>query len=206
MKKLFFAILSIALLAGCGTNNQAGENNQSEAQGRRTVGVKDSTIPVVDRQTGQEISRHLVELASSRPNVHDATAVVLGRYAVVGIDVDKDIERSQVGAIKYSVAESLKQDPHGANAIVIADPDLNARLREISEDIQSGKPVQGIMNELADIAGRLMPEIPADIVDPNPKESLEKPKNKLNTSESQKLEKNQQKQSKHHKENRNEQN
>ena len=55
----------------------------------------------------------------------------LGRYAIVGIDVNSKIERSQVGSIKYSVAESLKKDPHGARAVVVADADTMQRLKEI---------------------------------------------------------------------------
>ena len=54
-------------------------------------------------------------------------------------------------------------------AVVVADPDMNARLKEVSEDIRNGKPIQGILNELADISGRLMPEIPADLVNPKSK-------------------------------------
>lgn len=195
MKKWGFIVLLITLLTACGTNNNANEDNSKQQQ---TINVRNTTIQNVDRQSGQEISQHLVDLASSIPNVNDATAVVLGNYAIVGIDVKEDLERSEVGAIKYSVAESLKNDPHGARAVVVADPDVTARIREISDDIRDGKPIQGIFNELADISGRLMPEIPADIVDPDPKENtVDKPKDKLNNSESNKLEKQQQEQSNH---------
>lgn len=192
--KILILILSFVLLSGCGTNNEAADREK-----QNVVHVKNSAIQEVDRETGQDISRHLVELASRLPNVKDATAIVLGNYAIVGIDVKSNIDRSQVGSIKYSVAEALKNDPHGARAVVIADPDMTARLREISEDIQRGKPIQGIMNELADIAGRLMPEIPADIVDPVPEKETEKPKNKLNDDEQKNLEEKQQEQSNHHK-------
>ncbi len=195
MKKWICIILGIMFLAGCGTQNNQGQEGTSQ----NLVNVKNSTIQDVDRKSGQEISRRLVELASSIPNVNDATAIVLGRYAIVGIDVNKNLERSEVGSIKYSVAESLKNDPYGARAVVIADPDINARLREISEDIKNGKPVQGIMNELADIAGRLMPEIPADIERPTPTKSLENNKNGLNQNEDQKLEKKQEEQSNYYK-------
>ncbi len=160
---------------------------------------KTVTLKSVDRQTGQEISKHLVELATSIPNVNDATAVVLGRYAIVGIDVNSKLERSQVGSIKYSVAESLKKDPHGASAVVVADADTMQRLKEINGDIKRGRPIQGIMEELADIAGRLMPEIPADIIDPNPKKATEEPKKKLPKGEQKKLEEEQEDQSNHHK-------
>lgn len=179
------------LLAGCGINNNQGQ----EPQKQNVVNVKNSAIQEVDQTSGQEISKRLVELASSIPNVNDATAIVLGKYAIVGIDINKNLERSEVGSIKYSVAESLKNDPYGARAVIIADPDLNARLKEVSTDIQKGEPIQGIMNELADIAGRVMPEIPADIIEPKPKNAPEEPKKSLNNPEEKQLEKEQQEQS-----------
>lgn len=182
------------MLAGCGAQNKAVDNGRDNL-----VKVKNSTIQEVDRETGQQISKHLVDLATGVPNVRDATAVVLGNYAIVGIDVDQNIDRSQVGSIKYSVAESMKNDPHGARAIVIADPDLNARLREIAGDIRNGQPVSGIMNELSDITGRLMPEVPADMLNPKGRNATENPKKEMNTQDSRKLEKEQDDQSKGHK-------
>ncbi|MFE8703687.1 YhcN/YlaJ family sporulation lipoprotein [Cytobacillus sp. FJAT-54145] len=196
MKKvLLLTLMAMTILSGCGTNNEAQNEKQEEPH---TINVKESTIQNVDRYSGQEISKHLVELATSLPNVNDATAVVLGRYAIVGIDVNEKLDRSKVGSIKYSVAESLKKDPHGANAVVIADPDMTARLREIGEDIENGKPIRGIMNELAAISGRLMPEIPADIIEPDPENSFEDPKNKLNNKEEKQFEEHREEQSKHH--------
>nr|WP_269153273.1 YhcN/YlaJ family sporulation lipoprotein [Neobacillus sedimentimangrovi] len=184
------------LLAGCNMNNKNDTANNNE---QSLVNVKNSYIESVDRKTGQEISKRLVDLATSVPDVNDATAVVLGRYAIVGIDVNSKMDRSEVGTIKYTVAESLKKDPYGANAIVVADADTNERLREIQQDIQNGKPVQGIMEELADIAGRLMPEIPQDIITPTPKKATEEPDKKLNRNQEKKLEKEQEDQSNHYK-------
>jgi YhcN/YlaJ family sporulation lipoprotein len=196
VKKVLLANVLILLLAGCNMNNKNDTANNNE---QSLVNVKNSYIESVDRKTGQEISKRLVDLATSVPDVNDATAVVLGRYAIVGIDVNSKIDRSEVGTIKYTVAESLKKDPYGANAIVVADADTNERLREIQQDIQNGKPVQGIMEELADIAGRLMPEIPQDIITPTPKKATEEPDKKLNRNQEKKLEKEQEDQSNHYK-------
>ncbi|MDF2788818.1 YhcN/YlaJ family sporulation lipoprotein [Neobacillus niacini] len=195
MKKLLMFTCLLLILAACNNNTNNAQNNEKQS----LVNVKNSNIEEVDRQTGQEISKRLVELATSIPNVHDATAVVIGRYAIVGIDVNSKIERSQVGTIKYSVAESLKEDPHGARAIVVADADTNQRLKEISADIKKGRPIQGIMEELADVAGRLMPEIPGDMIDPNPKNAPEEPKKKLQENDKKSLEDKQQEESKHYK-------
>lgn len=197
MKRFSLLLVMILALVGCGTQNNAANDER-----QNLVKVKNSTIEEVDRETGQKVSKHLVDLATSVPNVRDATAVVLGNYAIVGIDVDRNIERSQVGSIKYSVAESLKNDPHGARAVVIADPDMTARLREVAEDIRAGNPISGIMNELSDISGRLMPEVPADMIEPkakNGKNATENPKKEMNNQDSKQLEKEQDDQSKHHK-------
>jgi YhcN/YlaJ family sporulation lipoprotein len=190
LKAYLFLFICLLTICGCSaTKNEVAETKQN------VVSVKNTTLQDVDKQTGQEISQHLVELSTSIPNVNDATAVVLGPYAIVGIDVNQNLDRSEVGSIKYSVSESLKHDPHGANAVVVADPDMNARVKEVSEDIRNGRPIQGILNELADISGRLMPEIPADLVNPKSQNTSEK----LNNKEEQKLEKDQQDQSNHQK-------
>ncbi|MBV7503877.1 YhcN/YlaJ family sporulation lipoprotein [Bacillus sp. sid0103] len=194
MKKTLLITALCLFITGCATKKELTNNDNNSL-----VNVKNSYIENVDRKSGQEISKRLVKLATSIPNVKDATAVVLGRYAIVGIDVNSKIDRSQVGSIKYSVAESLKKDPYGANAVVVADADTTQRLKEIQADINKGRPIQGIMEELADVAGRLMPEIPGDIITPNPKNAPEKPDKKLNSNDKNKLEKEQEDQSNHYK-------
>ncbi|WP_435371205.1 YhcN/YlaJ family sporulation lipoprotein [Mesobacillus subterraneus] len=194
MMRLVAAISFVLLLTACN-----GQNNANKADEDHKVKVQNSAIEDVDRQSGQEISRHLVSLTTHIPNVDDAAAVVVGRYAIVGIDVKDRMERSEVDTVKYTVAEALKKDPHGARAVVVADPDITARLREISEDIQNGQPIQGIMNELSDITGRVMPEVPADMIEPQTKSPTEDPKKKLDDGEKKQLEKEQEQQSNYHK-------
>ncbi|MFP3361302.1 hypothetical protein R0K17_28755, partial [Planococcus sp. SIMBA_143] len=47
------------------------------------------------------------------------------------------------------------------NAVVTADADTTYRLKQMATEIKRGHPVGGIMEELADIVGRLMPEVPS---------------------------------------------
>ncbi|MGG3466526.1 YhcN/YlaJ family sporulation lipoprotein [Neobacillus pocheonensis] len=196
MKYILMTFAFFLLLSGCNTEkNKEIANNEKQS----LVNVKNSYMDNVDRKTGQQISKRLVELATSIPNVNDATAVVLGRYAIVGIDVNAKIDRSQVGSIKYSVAESLRKDPYGANAVVVADADTTQRLKEIQSDINKGRPIRGIMEELADVAGRLMPEIPGDLITPSPKNATEKPDKKLPPKQEKKLKREQEDQSNHYK-------
>lgn len=194
MWKIIMALLLLALSAGCSTKNNI-ENNHKTSE----MNVKNSTFDNVDRKTGQAISKRLVMLARRIPNVENATAVVLGPYAIVGIDVNPKLDRSQVGSIKYSVAESLRKDPYGAKSIVVADVDTNQRLKEIASEIKKGRPGQGIMQELADVVGRLMPEVPGDLLTPNPKNATDRQDNKLPQNDQNKLKHQQEEQSNHKK-------
>ncbi|RFU60491.1 YhcN/YlaJ family sporulation lipoprotein [Bacillus sp. V59.32b] len=194
MKRLLFMAAAFLFIAGCNANDNAGENRENN--NNNVSQVRDSTIEESDRQSSQQIARRLVDLAEKVPHVNDATAAVLGDYAVVGIDIDGNVDRSEVGTIKYSVSEALKDDPYGANAAIVADPDMNERIREVAQDIQNGQPVRGIMNELADITGRIIPDIPGDALTPTPTRASDEEKNSIgNQKERKTLEREQKKQS-----------
>lgn len=195
MKKTlgWLAAFSLLLLGGCnvGNSNEANDGDRSLVRVRNTVDEQ------VENKSGQEIARRIAEIANRVPNVHDATAIVVGKYAIVGIDVGANVDASRVGTIKYSVAEALQKDPYGANAIIIADPDLYTRVRNIGRQIDEGRPVQAFMNEIADIVGRVMPEVPSDLFEttPNPTEEND---GQLNNQEERQLNERQEKQSNHH--------
>jgi YhcN/YlaJ family sporulation lipoprotein len=200
MKKLLALFFLAAFLTGCNQqNNQTAYDQQQNGDNPRPINVENSNIQRQQNETSQDVSRNLVRIATAVPDVEDATAVVLGNYAFVGIDVDSSVERSEVGTIKYSVAEALKDDPHGAQAMIVADPDLYARLQEVGKDIENGRPVQGVLNELSDIAGRLMPELPKNTQQLNPDEAPDESKNKADQQEENQLEKEQQDQSNNYK-------
>jgi YhcN/YlaJ family sporulation lipoprotein len=157
MRKWITVLIVIGcLVAGCGSNGNQQETRMEthETQPNQRLEIKS--------EDSQQIAERLIKLATSVPQVNSATCVVLGKTAIVGIDVDADLDRSRVGTIKYSVAEALRKDPAGINAVVTADVDLNARIREIADEIRAGRPVSAFANELADIIGRIMPQLPKD--------------------------------------------
>lgn len=150
----------IIIPVGCQTNNKTTRNQitpnaprkisyQTTEQMRRNQSTRPKAHKTADR---------LVHLATSVPGVKGATAIVAGRYTLVGIDVDPNLDRGRVGTIKYSVAQALKKDPHGKNALVSADVDIVHRIRELNKQIMKGKPLAGLTNELAAIAGRIAPQ------------------------------------------------
>jgi len=201
--RIFFLILiqTVMLLSACGIQNNA-RNEANELPGNRPIHVKNSAQEPVNREDGQAISRRLVKITESVPGVNDATAVVLGRLAVVGIDVKDNLERSKVESIKYSVAEALQNDPYGANTAVVADPDTVNRLRAMGREIQAGRPVKGILDELAAIVGRVLPEVPNDATDNQQTNPTKSNNDQLNERNQNQLEKKQNNQSNKHMKNR----
>ncbi len=159
VKKL---LLTTALLFTAACQQQSGEESLlQERQGETELKYVTDSDPVERKNlTSQQAARHLAKIAVEVPDVHDATAIVLGNYVAVGIDVDKDLDRSRVGVIKYSVAEALKHDPYGKQAAVIADADGVERLRGLGRKIAEGHPVEGVTDELSQIVARYMPEGP----------------------------------------------
>jgi YhcN/YlaJ family sporulation lipoprotein len=167
--KLRFVIAGLLVVAaGCGQASQKGAapnpqggDNSAQIQAQQTAPGQPQTI---DAKQAEE---HLEQIAGRIPHVKGAHCVIFGNTAIVGIDLDPNLERSRVGTIKYSVAEALRKDPLGANAIVTADLDISHRLKGIRDSIVNGKPISGFANELSAIVGRIMPQLPQNTMPRN---------------------------------------
>ncbi|USB34482.1 YhcN/YlaJ family sporulation lipoprotein [Paenibacillus sp. YPG26] len=187
MRTWLCLILTALLLSSCGTaaNNHASPSPQSQKGSTPRIlsndeaGRSDQDIAGQNQynqqnqqdqeqgQPGQEsLQAHLESLVKRVPGVRNASCVLIGDTAVVGLDVDANLDRSRVGTIKYSAAEALRKDPHGKNAIVTADIDLSHRISDISQSVRQGHPLSGFGNELSDIIGRIIPQMPRDVNPP----------------------------------------
>ncbi|WP_373895898.1 YhcN/YlaJ family sporulation lipoprotein [Virgibacillus natechei] len=158
MRIAMLLLVSVFVIAGCQQEEEPLANEQD--QSNRISQVENSNPAERQNLNNGEIADHLANVAGGVPNVHDSAAVVAGPYTVVGIDVDKDLDRSRVGTIKYSVMEALQHDPYGKTAVVVADADVMERIRGMGNKIRQGHPVDGIVDEVSAIVGRYMPEFP----------------------------------------------
>lgn len=161
--------MTILLLAGCGTNSRTASPSPQDQNNTGGFRTQSTTENVEQMNTGSTMTAeqrqiHLEELAQRVPGVNGAHCIIMGKTAIVGVDVDAQLERARVGSIKYSVAEALRKDPQGAGAVVTADIDINQRLVEIGNKIREGHPVSGFATELADMIGRIVPQLPSDTV------------------------------------------
>ncbi len=159
MRALTLIFLAAVWLLGCQPANKPPANESAPSPNTTQKIRVDQTAPESRRtDRNQAVAERMVRIATSFPQVKSATAVVAGRYTIVGIDVDSTLDRGRVGTLKYSVAQALHEDPQGKNALVTADVDLVQRLRELADDMRAGRPAAGIAEELAEIAARIMPQ------------------------------------------------
>lgn len=154
-----FYLITVALIICVGCNQQKQESSRQTDQ---PIGIEQTSNRDEHTLTNEQIASHLATIAVKVPNVNDAAAIVAGPYAVVAIDIDEMTERERVGTIKFSVGEALQHDPYGRTAVIIADADMITRIREMGNNLREGHPVQGVVDELADIVSRYMPIFPAD--------------------------------------------
>jgi len=167
MKLWISCLVMLSLVAGCNQSPKNGASPSPTNETNRQVQVKQTEPQKKEIVDSRAVSERLEQIATSIPQVESANCVVFGNTAVVGINLPPDMDRSKVGTIKLSVAEALKKDPYGVDAIVTSDMDLSARLHKIREHVREGKPISGFAEEMAEIVGRIMPQLPRE-VEPSP--------------------------------------
>lgn len=164
MRLMCVFLLVLTLATGCSQAPKSGAPSQDTNQ--RQIKVQQIAPQKLEIKDSKAVAERLESLATSIPQVESAHCVVFGNTAVIGINLRKDMDRAKVGTVKYSVAEALKKDPYGVNAIVTADLDLDQRLRNIRDNMKAGRPITGFAEQMADIMGRAMPQLPRDIRNP----------------------------------------
>lgn len=183
MRKSMCLLLVLLLLTSCGIANKETSPSPQDKQSSKALSSQgnnrevrtlseDGTALEPTPENGQPsdalgesdvaLKDHFEQLARRVPGVNGAHCVVMNNIAVVGIDVDGSLTRSRVGSVKYTVAEAIRKDPRGVRTLVTADMDLTSRLAEMGKHITKGNPVSGFASEMADIIGRIIPQLPED--------------------------------------------
>ncbi|MCS7463436.1 YhcN/YlaJ family sporulation lipoprotein [Paenibacillus doosanensis] len=163
MRVFVYCIVLLSVLVGCNQSPKNGASPSPTNDTNRQIQVKQTAPQKKEIIDSRAVSERLEQIATSIPQVESANCVVFGNTAVVGINLPPEMDRSKVGTIKLSVAEALKKDPYGVDAIVTADMDLSHRIQRIRDHVMNGKPISGFATEMAEIIGRIMPQIPRDV-------------------------------------------
>lgn len=90
--------------------------------------------------------------------VENATVVVAGNTAYVGVDLDKNTGLANERDIKNAVAQKVRASGQDINTVYVsADADFMTRLRNIGAGVRNGRPVEGFTTELNNMIQRITP-------------------------------------------------
>ncbi|HLR34846.1 MAG TPA: YhcN/YlaJ family sporulation lipoprotein [Tissierellales bacterium] len=100
----------------------------------------------------------IVKKCTDLKDIEDAAVVISGKTALVGIDLDEDVEGEMTNELKRKVVKIVKDtDRNIENVGVSADPDIWKRIVSMADDIEDGKPLSGFANEIEEIFRRIAP-------------------------------------------------
>lgn len=101
------------------------------------------------------------------PGVDNATVVISGNTAYVGVGTDGDLTgrniaygtASDLTAVKRQCAQKIKAaDPNIKTVYVSTDANFFDRLRRVGDGVRNGSPVSNFRNELSNLIRNLTPE------------------------------------------------
>lgn len=116
------------------------------------------TQPRADMTESQRIAQRLSDEAKTVEGVRSATVVVSGNTAIVGINLDRNIEASKTQAIKDEIEDRFKRvEPRIDRVVVTADADLVKRIENLGKGVAEGRPLSEFTKEFNAILTRMTP-------------------------------------------------
>ncbi|KAE9637004.1 YhcN/YlaJ family sporulation lipoprotein [Defluviitalea raffinosedens] len=111
-----------------------------------------------DIQYSSERAKHIARIITTLPKVEKATVIVMGNIALVGVELDHGINEEEVEEAKTLIEEkTFLADASLKNVAVTASPELVKRITSIAQDLNNGKPIDGLAEELGSIIRRITP-------------------------------------------------
>ncbi len=170
MKRQLFFILILSLLAvslavGCVPQQRPAPDTTPAPQQRTTPlpGTPEGPANRVPNNEPQEDTRraeNLVDRIEDLKDVEDATAIVSGSTAYIGIDMNEDLQGKMTDALKQRVINRAEEtDRMLTRVYVSADSDTVTRLRKFADDIEDGKPISGIIRQIDEMFRRPAPTV-----------------------------------------------
>jgi YhcN/YlaJ family sporulation lipoprotein len=118
-------------------NNDIGRNNVAETQ---------------------ETAQRLSDVAERVTGVRGATVVINERTAMVGLNLDPDLEITETQLVKQRVEDRIRDaEPRMDRVVVTADPDLVAQIERLGKNVVQGRPVSEFTREFSTLLTKITP-------------------------------------------------
>jgi YhcN/YlaJ family sporulation lipoprotein len=180
------ALFALAL-TGCGTGNGTTMNGANHDMTTHNVGKghaltnrggTDSGTMLLTRDSKMQVSQQIADRIASLDDVDSASVLLAGRSAYVavvlpsgqgkgsgaGANADTTGESQALSThdapqlIKERIASQVRMiNPNIRRVYISANPDFVARMNGFAQDVMSGRPVSGFMDEFNTLVQRIFP-------------------------------------------------
>ncbi len=151
---LLAVALSVSALGCNAARKPAPQDNQVPAP---TTPAPNRALPASPAESNA-LARELADRAAGVNGVKKATVVLSGNTAIVGLDMDKGIEKKETNDVKTEVGRVVKNaDNRIKNVLVSTDADIVSRIKRVASGIAEGKPLSSFTDEIKEIIRRITP-------------------------------------------------
>ncbi|MDA8354390.1 MAG: YhcN/YlaJ family sporulation lipoprotein [Firmicutes bacterium] len=165
------AAIGLVLTAGCATQQKGGQQGQGQQGQNNTQQVRNQDNRMgmervreggenVRQQTGQQmrVADKVADSVTRLDSIDSATVMVTDGNAYVGVVMDKDYDGELTSTIKNRVSKRVRKADNSIDQVFVsANPDFVSQLQDYAQDIQSGRPVSGLMKQFTDLVERTFP-------------------------------------------------
>lgn len=155
-------VLSLSLI-GCGTPDSTKDNKNTVNETTKQEVKKNTNGNTNGMNKLGDYSSERVKKVENAVNkiqgVKSSAVVITGDRALVGINLDSNIEDAKTKQIKTEVEKTAKSvDKSLTSVAVSSDADVFTRISKVGEGLKSGKPFSEFTNEVEEIFRRVLPQ------------------------------------------------
>ncbi|WP_113926928.1 YhcN/YlaJ family sporulation lipoprotein [Bacillus sp. P14.5] len=175
-KGLTVVLAGLFLMAGCGMangGNEAGEdnnnlqpenvgyNNGNNANDMNGPYNKDNGMSGDNMNNGEgrmESSEKAAKKVNELKEVKQANVIMTENNAFVAVMLEDNSEGEVTKDVEKKVAKAVRDTEQNIeNVYVSSNPDFVERMRGYGDDLQNGKPVEGLFEEFGEMTRRIFP-------------------------------------------------
>lgn len=148
-------------------NDLTGDRNirkgtvEPGSDGLRSDDLDDNDlVRIEDNESMTKRSKSISEKLSKLDGINNPNVVITGKTALVGVDLATNTEDSKTTELKNMVQSKVKEiDSDIDNVVVTSDMDLTKRIKNVGKDIEDGKPISGLLEEIEEVMRRITPNM-----------------------------------------------
>ena len=106
------------------------------------------------RTNANEDAERMANLAAKIKGVDDATVVISGRNAYVGLDLEDQVQTRNSTAVESQVNRTLRKFANRYDIRITSDADTFGRLRDIGDGVRNGTPLDRYQTDFRDFDNR----------------------------------------------------